>query len=101
MTGILESAEIGRGVEIEAGATARAEARMASRTTSSRTSRVEPRAPGSLLHPTDGPDTLEVVRCRGYEPGASEPASKDGSSQLRLPFGPWIVDLRPLYASGA
>jgi hypothetical protein len=38
--------------------------------------------------------SLEVVRCRAYEAGAQEPARKDGSRQLRLPLGAWIVGLR-------
>jgi hypothetical protein len=41
-----------------------------------------------------GPRTLEVVRCHGFEPGAREARKPDGSVQLRLPFGSWIVALK-------
>jgi len=56
-----------------------------------------PHTSAGYLCPTVGPDTLEVIRCRGYEPGACEPRKPDGSAQLRLPFGAWIVDLRPAH----
>lgn len=41
-----------------------------------------------------GGRTLEVVRCRAYQAGAHEPARADGTTQLRLPLGAWIVGLR-------
>ncbi len=37
---------------------------------------------------------LEVVRCRGFGVGARESRRSDGSVQLRLPFGEWIVALK-------
>ncbi|MAI80192.1 MAG: hypothetical protein CL917_14685 [Deltaproteobacteria bacterium] len=40
------------------------------------------------------PGTLEVVRCRSFRPGAVEPSRPDGSVQMRLPFGDWIVALK-------
>ena len=40
------------------------------------------------------PGTLEVVRCRSFRPGAGEPSRPDGSVQMRLPFGDWIVALK-------
>ena len=38
--------------------------------------------------------SLEVVRCQGFGTGAGESRRSDGSVQLRLPFGEWILALR-------
>ena len=44
-----------------------------------------------------GPEAvaLEVIRSSGFQKGAREAATPDGKSQMRLPLGTWIVDLRP------
>ena len=40
------------------------------------------------------PGTLEVIRCRGFQPGAQEARRADGSVQMRLPLGEWILALK-------
>ena len=40
------------------------------------------------------PRALEIVRGVGFGPGASENPSQDGTTQMRLPLGDWIVGLR-------
>jgi hypothetical protein len=40
------------------------------------------------------PRALEVVRGVGFGPGASENPGRDGTTQMRLPLGEWIVGLR-------
>ena len=47
---------------------------------------------GRAAETTEGPNCLEVVRSADYLAGGQEP-SCDGASQLRLPFGDYIVDL--------
>ena len=47
-----------------------------------------PRPPGS------SPGTLEVIRCRGFASGSQETRLADGTVQMRLPLGEWILALK-------
>lgn len=51
-------------------------------------------ASSSGPHAGSSPGTLEVIRCRGFGTGAQETRLSDGTVQMRLPFGEWILALK-------
>ena len=53
----------------------------------------EPASP-ARPHAGSSPGTLEVIRCRGFGTGAKETRLSDGTVQMRLPLGEWILALK-------